>query len=193
MLKVCPVCHRYKSIMESGTCELCSKGKFINILIKANGSDSTPYLSSGKILSKERWFSIRRQVDRFYEATAFEDIDRYNFDISNKVQGASAVEEGAGYIYLLRSDNGYYKIGKTVDIDKRVKEITREYPVFIQRIHYFKTGQMTKVESFLHKLFSEFKLQGEWFRLQKGHLDYILSFNSGESYSLSDVVGKVKM
>lgn len=190
-VSICPVCHRYKAITDSGVCEPCSIEKVTHVLVKAKWNRTTIHLTNGKIMPKERWYSIKVQIDSFYEHTSFDKIDEYNLSISEKKETQEANIQD-GYIYLLKSENGYYKIGKTIQLDTRIKTIMREYPVYIERVHFFKTSQLTKVESFLHSLFSEFRLQGEWFKLEKSHLDFIMQFDSSTTYSLNDVAKRIK-
>jgi len=72
------------------------------------------------------------------------------------------------FIYLLKSEeNGYYKIGKSVNPDKRIKTLQTGNPEKIDLI--FKVKILNKfsnrIESALHSQYSYLNKNGEWFDL----------------------------
>jgi predicted GIY-YIG superfamily endonuclease len=72
------------------------------------------------------------------------------------------------YIYLLKSEeNGYYKIGKSVNPDKRVKTLQTGNPEKISLISKVEISNKFcyRVESALHSQYSYVKKNGEWFNL----------------------------
>jgi len=69
-----------------------------------------------------------------------------------------------GYVYLLKA-GPYYKIGKSKDSDKRVKQIKLQLPYSVERVHEVKTNDMTELESRWHRRFREKRTNGEWFLL----------------------------
>lgn len=78
-----------------------------------------------------------------------------------------------GYVYLVRADNGLYKIGKTKTIEPRIKALTIELPYGLEVIHTIATGDMNALESRFHNIFSEKRVRGEWFRLDDDDVKYI--------------------
>lgn len=70
-----------------------------------------------------------------------------------------------GYIYVIRM-SGMYKIGKTVNLSKRIAELKGFLPLPIETIHTFSVANgLSQVESGLHRQFTHRRLNGEWFRL----------------------------
>ena len=71
--------------------------------------------------------------------------------------------------YLIKNKrNGFYKIGKSKRPFKREKTLQSQEPL-IEIIKVFNKD----VESELHKLYSEFRIRGEWFDLSKIQVKYI--------------------
>lgn len=86
-----------------------------------------------------------------------------------------------GYVYLIQSEMGQYKIGKSRQLDKRIKLFSVKLPFKTEMIHYFYTKTMTQDETFLHDRFSEKRTNGEWFDLTTEDVEYIKSFDFSES------------
>jgi hypothetical protein len=66
-------------------------------------------------------------------------------------------------IYVLKSD-GFYKIGTSVDIDKRIKELQTGNPHTIECIFSRQVPEAYKVEQSLHASFEKHRIIGEWFK-----------------------------
>lgn len=75
------------------------------------------------------------------------------------------VTADVGYIYILKATNGLYKIGKTQNLNNRIKTIRTASPVKIEVYRVFQSTEYSKIELHLHSLFSDFREIGEWFRL----------------------------
>lgn len=71
----------------------------------------------------------------------------------------------AGYVYLLGSDSGVFKIGKTVNLDGRLERLETIYPGETPLIHYFETDDTTTAEQLLHQRYADRRQKGEWFAL----------------------------
>ena len=84
------------------------------------------------------------------------------------------IKQKTGYIYILESQ-GYYKIGKTINIKSRISKYTTENPNEINIIHTFKADNYTKEEERLHKKFKKKNHRGEWFDLDEKDINYILT------------------
>ena len=78
-------------------------------------------------------------------------------------------------IYLIKTKgNDFYKIGYTSDsINKRLKSIQTGCPYKLKVINKI-NGSMEQ-EKILHTLFKEYRTQGEWFKLNKEHLNILLN------------------
>jgi len=72
-----------------------------------------------------------------------------------------------GFIYLLNMvGTDYYKIGITKrDLKKRINELQTGCPDKIELINHFECTYYYKVESWLHRIYKNKRLNGEWFIL----------------------------
>ena len=97
--------------------------------------------------------------------------------------------EKPGYVYLLGSDNGFHKIGRSFDVEDRRVQLEREIPVVIGIEHYFATKYYIGAEAFMHDRFSRYRTgRYEWFKLRKKHID---DFKTFEDYGLDSKLEKV--
>lgn len=80
-----------------------------------------------------------------------------------------------GYVYVLQSASGYYKIGKTADPKDRARTFNVKLPFEVDYIVLIKTGNMTALENYLHQQFAHKRGRGEWFALSSFDLDYLKS------------------
>jgi hypothetical protein len=84
----------------------------------------------------------------------------------------SRKQNKSGYIYAIRGDDGYTKIGLSVDPKERLESLRREYGDRSLQIYAaFKVENMLKTERELHGLYSQKSVGGEWFDLSQGELD----------------------
>jgi Meiotically up-regulated gene 113 len=69
-----------------------------------------------------------------------------------------------GFVYLLHG-GGYYKIGKTTNLDSRHIAIGRQVPFEIELIHAIETSDISGLERYWHRRFKPGRGRGEWFTL----------------------------
>jgi hypothetical protein len=79
----------------------------------------------------------------------------------------------SGYVYILKADNGIYKIGRTINLDNRIFDIGIKVPMKIDLYHSFISSDYINAEKILHEKFSDKRDHGEWFHLTKNDLTYI--------------------
>lgn len=78
----------------------------------------------------------------------------------------------AGYVYLVGSTNfGWYKIGKSARPETRVKELGILLPFKVEVVGIWKAQNHHIAEKALHEKFSAFRLNGEWFRLDRKQIE----------------------
>lgn len=75
------------------------------------------------------------------------------------------IKADVGYIYILKAENGLYKIGKSKDPGSRIASIRTSSPVALEIYRVFQSSEYSKQEKVLHRLFADLREFGEWFRL----------------------------
>ncbi|HHF3026173.1 TPA: GIY-YIG nuclease family protein [Vibrio diabolicus] len=93
-------------------------------------------------------------------------------------------DDAPRYLYIIRCGRSkYYKIGVTNDLEKRLATHQTGCPYELKLICYFEADlddylgkEIAYLESFLHNNYSEFRVRGEWFELNYGHLSDIAMF-----------------
>jgi hypothetical protein len=84
-------------------------------------------------------------------------------------------ETGKGYVYLLRTDIGYYKIGRTKNIKGRMRAFGIQLPFNVECEHVIPSEDMMSLEKSLHERFASQRVNGEWFNLSADDVVYIKS------------------
>jgi predicted GIY-YIG superfamily endonuclease len=83
-----------------------------------------------------------------------------------------------GYVYLMHSENDFYKIGISKNVKRRAWELNRYIPIVIRAVHYFACHDYRKVERALHEKYSSKRVQYEWFKLDKKDVKWITSITN---------------
>jgi hypothetical protein len=86
-----------------------------------------------------------------------------------------------GYVYALRADNGLVKIGRTVDIEQRLKTLHTMLPYELELLHLLPSSSIDELECYLHRYFREKRVKGEWFRLTIEDIEQLPALARGYS------------
>lgn len=69
-----------------------------------------------------------------------------------------------GYVYFLKYGK-HIKIGKTINLDKRISTLSIIVPEEIELIHTIKSNDHSKCEKYFHNKYKNKREKGEWFTL----------------------------
>lgn len=134
-------------------------------------------------------FELRARTD-FYRLPVEEQetLETYASQINSAIANYKAPERKkrvypnkAGYVYLIQSSTGAYKIGRTKDPSSRSKTFGVQLPFEVEFIATIATADMFALEAKLHIEFDAKRINGEWFALDTSDVEYIKSITGGAS------------
>jgi hypothetical protein len=117
------------------------------------------------IMSIESFVILLAALDRRgnVQAQILSDRSRFSRDIFLPIREGKKISSSRGLYVLGNKDMGFCKIGIACDIQRRMKEIQTgcPYPLVLW---FFKPMQGAAIiEKKLHRQFSDYRLNGEWF------------------------------
>ena len=88
----------------------------------------------------------------------------------------------AGVVYLLQGEK-YFKIGKSINMEKRLTQIKLQLPYRVELVHTIHAAHPLQAESYWHKRFAALRRNGEWFELGEAE---VAEFKSVEAMPMED-------
>ena len=96
--------------------------------------------------------------------------------LDSSAQTSQPEASRAGYVYLLQErGTDRFKIGRANNADRRYRELAIQLPAPVDRIALIKSEDCVFLETKLHQKFAEKRLNGEWFRLNRRDVQFILN------------------
>lgn len=95
--------------------------------------------------------------------------------VAKRQEEYSKQQAAAGYVYLIVSDTGYYKIGRTNNPKNRIATFTVKLPFHVEYEHLIACPDMRSLERNLHQRFKHKRVGGEWFALDADDIAFIKS------------------
>lgn len=130
--------------------------------------------------------ALMKEISAFYDVYSDEQIDaineaaelQFHRDIYQpqatlKTTKKPTRHEKPGFIYLVQSVSGHYKIGLTANPEHRGKTFGVQLPFEVEFICLIKTDNMQRLETELHERFADKRVNGEWFDLTPEDVEYI--------------------
>lgn len=127
-----------------------------------------------KVFDSDIWDKFEKdEIGNFFNRRLDTEIlKRKNFADSRR-NNRNKLNNDSLHIYFIKNpDNGLIKIGSSVDVERRVIELKRQYNSELKLLFISKKYPQTK-EKELHDFFKEKKEINEWYRLSNKDLDEI--------------------
>lgn len=183
--KVCVGCQRFVFLVNRlGLCERCTAGRNPPPPIRfvAMMDEIAPIGPSGKVLKRVSWNRLVKQINQFYSTIPPQSRLLWNASVDERRNRAKRPLPKEGFIYLIESENGYFKLGRSVDVERRLSQHEMDYPLQLRVIHSFASNDVRRDEKRLLRNFSDRQLRGEWFSLE---LQDVLWFKTIEDHGLN--------
>lgn len=93
--------------------------------------------------------------------------------IDSAIAGIPDATERLGYVYVVKSDRGFYKIGRTINPENRRRTFEVKLPFEVEYLALIKAFDMVELEKLLHRRFSKKRVNGEWFMLDEDDIVFL--------------------
>lgn len=86
-----------------------------------------------------------------------------------------------GYIYLLETEDWYYKIGLTKELTNRIRTLKIQLPYPVTLKHAVPVlSNLRQAERYIHNRFDKYRMNGEWFSLSDKAVEWFCSLTAGD-------------
>ncbi len=112
----------------------------------------------------------------------YSELPRNHQSLTRSASIAKPETQPTGSVYLLKA-GPFYKIGKSISFEKRLKQIKLQLPYPVEVVHTISTPEYSKLETYWHQRFRGKRTNGEWFLLTeedvKEFVDYLRPSQEG--------------
>lgn len=138
-------------------------------------------LGKGYVQRKDGQYEARKTIKGNRIDIIGRDLDKLKVDFTNVINKIKfGVDNGCTsskadcfdfsnnhfYVYFIKNESDKVKIGKTIDVNKRYKQLQTGSPEKLYVVYSIpcrSKEHMDKVESSLHEYFKDYNISGEWF------------------------------
>jgi Meiotically Up-regulated Gene 113 (MUG113) protein len=138
-----------------------------DLRVKGNMDPSFP--SAGPYRRFGGQAALAAKLREYASAKRYDDVVALCAALPSKSGAVTASNGGAsqlstGFVYLMKSGR-HYKIGRTVSVGSRERQLAIKVPVPPSVVHRIETDDPVGVEAYWHKRFQDKRGEGEWFAL----------------------------
>ena len=133
------------------------------ISLRSNKDPKFPSVTPFRKLGGQKLLMTR--LFEYASSKAYNDVVEMCREIPAEKKIALAEPKiSTGFVYLMKSGR-YYKIGRTVSVGNRERQLAIKIPIPPKTIHSIETDDPVGIESYWHKRFEAKRGEGEWFDL----------------------------
>lgn len=101
-------------------------------------------------------------------------VDEDEYEKLKKRSLDEKIERVKGVVYFLKDKEvGLVKIGRTTDLEKRIKSLEYEYETNLELLAKLPSDNVVNLEKKMHLKFKESNFSGEWFKLSESDIQKI--------------------
>jgi hypothetical protein len=142
----------------------------------------------GYLMTKDGLKDLIEGAEIFFSYYGDGAAEEYNAEVDQKREERRRKEEDfykpkppvPGYVYLLRAENGLYKIGKAKNVAKRLQPFSVHFPMKWELVHSFHSDDYGIAEEELHWQYRDKRDVGEWFKLLPEDVEHITGIQDGQ-------------
>ena len=145
--------------------------RFFYDVIFLNGTPfgTMPTDREGYALTHEQADQLIDNIQRFYSHITPNEIEQMNQPIPQPEcakQPKPTPKSKPGCVYVILAEKtGLYKIGHTDNPDRRLKQLQRNSPDILDYVVTISTDDALTKEKHLHAMYTDKRVNGEWFKL----------------------------